>query len=103
MKHITIANFTRYPSESSVEALERAYLQYKSYPGNPPDAIAFCEEDYGNQLFRWEDVEILHFLPSFEAKRSYYWILIARDRLLNKKNFPTDVAEVISHYLPSPK
>ena len=67
MKHINITNFTRYSRESGVACLERAYLQYKNYPGNPPDAIAFCDEDHGNQLFLWEDVEILHFLSSFET------------------------------------
>lgn len=103
MKQFNIAHFTLYPNEFGVDGLERAYLQYKSYAMGPPDAIAFCDDDNGNQLFHWEDVEILHFLSSFEAKRSYYWILIARDKLFNKESFPTDVAESISYHLTPQK
>lgn len=90
-----IQHLTLYPREFAVEGLERAYQRYKDYP---PTAIAFSDDD-GNQLWHWEDVAILHFLPTFEAKRSYYWILQTRDKVLNCDCSIEERARTINYYL----
>lgn len=95
MKQINIRHFVLLPWEPAVDGLERAYREFKRFP---PDAIAFSD-DGGNQLFHWEDVEILHLLPTFQAKRSYYHILQTRDGVLNGKSSPEDAAETINHFL----
>ena len=95
MKLINIHHLILYPREFAIDGLERAYQEHKNYP---PDAIAFSDDD-DNQLFRWEDVEILHFLPSREVKLSYYWILQIRDSVLNGKTSPKKVGETIASCL----
>ncbi|MCI9177685.1 MAG: hypothetical protein HFJ28_03775 [Clostridia bacterium] len=97
MKQIDIRHFMLYPREFGVDGLERAYQEYKN---SPPDAIAFCEDDMDNQLFRWEDVAILHFLSDRGVKVSYYWILVIRDMVLNGIRSPEEVGDTISHYFP---
>lgn len=94
MKQINIKHFVLYPRESAVEGLERVYQMCKH---SPPDAIAFSDDD-DNQLFHWEDVEILHFLPTREANR-YYWILQTRDKIFNGKRSAEYLAETIAYYL----
>lgn len=95
MKQINIKHLVLYPREFAVEGLERAYQECKH---SPPDAISFSDDE-DNQLFHWEDVEILHLLPTFEAKRSYYWILQTRDTVLNDKCSPRDAVKTIYHFL----
>lgn len=95
MKRMEIRDFDMYHKEIVMQALERAYQKHKQ---NPPDAIRFWDDD-GEQLWRWEDVEILHFLPDFRAKRSYYWILNLRDKALNGESSAEKLAEDISYYL----
>lgn len=95
MKQIDIKHLVLYPREFAVEGLERAYQEYKN---SPPDAISFSD-DTGNQLFHWEDVEILHFLPTREAKLSYYYILQQRDSVFNGMHSAEYVSETINFYL----
>lgn len=95
MKQISIKHFDLFFWESAINGLERAYQEFKRFP---PDAIAFSD-DGGNQLFHWEDVEILHLLPTFQAKRSYYHILQTRDGVLNGKASPENAAKTINRFL----
>ena len=95
MKQVNIKHFVLYPREFAVDGLERVYQECKHLP---PDAIAFSDDD-GNQLFHWEDVEILHFLPTREEKLSYYGILQTRDKVLNGIRSSEDVAKTIAYYL----
>lgn len=95
MKKFDIRHLILYPREFPVDGLERAYLEFKN---SPPDAVAFSD-DNGNQLFRWEDVEILHFLPRHDSKVKYYWIMHFRDQVLSEERFASSVADDISHFL----
>ena len=95
MKRMEICNFVFFPREFAVEGLERAYQELKE---SPPKAIAFSDND-GNQLFLWEDVEILHFIPTRDIKLKYYWILHTRDKVLNGESSASSASEVIKYYL----
>lgn len=95
MKKIDIRHLILYPREFAVDGLERAYQEFKS---STPDAVAFSDDE-GNHLFRWEDVEILHFLENRDNKVKYYWIMHFRDQVLSEECLASSVADDISHFL----
>lgn len=95
MDSMRIRDLLLHPEESEIEGLERAYKKYKN---NPPIAVEIAKDDE-KQIWYWEDIAILHFLPTLGTKKKYYLIVETRDGFFNKDCSIEEMAKTINYCL----